>query len=163
MFVRKKKIKGREYHYLVKSTRIGKGKWKKIERYIGINPPSGKELQKYEKEFDGIKNFFEMEKEKLEKIRSNYLNKIKNSTKDAIINLENEIITKFTYDTNRIEGSTLTYKDTKMLLQEGISPREKPIRDIKEAEGHKKAFIYMKENISKDMSIELMLVFHKIL
>lgn len=163
MFVRKKKIKGREYYYIVKSTRIGKYKWKKFERYIGLNPPSKRDLEKYKDEFDSIKEFFLEKKKALEKIKKLYLKKIKTSTKDELMNLENEIITKFTYDTNRIEGSTLTYKDTKMLLEEGISPREKPIRDIKECENHKSAFLYMKNNLAKDIHRQFILELHRIL
>ena len=57
MFVRKKKIKGREYYYIVRSIRTGKNKWEKIERYIGINPPSKGDLKKFEGEFDKTKEF----------------------------------------------------------------------------------------------------------
>lgn len=163
LFARKKKIKGREYYYIVKSTRLSKNKWKKIEHYIGLNPPSKKDLEKYEMEFNSIKEFLLSKKNELEKIKILHLNKIKKATKDELINLEEEIITKFTYDTNRIEGSSLTYKDTKMLLQDGISPKEKPIRDIKEAENHKSTFIYMKSNLSKDITKEFILTLHKML
>ena len=127
LFLRKKKIKGKEYYYLVKSTRISKDKWKKIERYIGLNPPSEKDLKKYEKEFNSIKQFISSNKDEINKLKEGYKKKIKNATKDQLIKLEDNVITKFTYDTNRIEGSSLSYKDTKMLLQEGISPKEKPL------------------------------------
>lgn len=163
LFVRKKKIKGREYYYIVKSTRLNKNKWKKIEHYIGLNPPSKKDLEKYEMEFDSIKEFLLSKNTELERIRALYLNKLKKSTKDELMKIENDILIRFTYDTNRIEGSTLTYKDTKMLLQDGISPKEKPIRDIKEAENHKKAFVYMKNNIPIGITKELILTLHKLL
>ena len=48
-----------------------------------------------------------------------------------------------------------------MLLQEGISPREKPVRDIKETENHKNAYLYMIEN--KDLSKGIILELHRIL
>ena len=50
---------------------------------------------------------------------------------------------KFTYDTQRIEGSTLSLKDTANLLERGITPNNKPINDIKEAESHKEVFYDM--------------------
>lgn len=162
LFVRKKKIKGREYYYLVHSTRI-KGKVKKIERYVGINPPSQKDLQKYTEEFDSTKEFLLSNKNALSRIKQDYLRKLKKGKKDELRNIEEEIITKFTYDTSRIEGSSLSYKDTKMLLQDGISPKGKPIRDIKETENHKKAFLYMKENLKKDISKKLILELHGLL
>lgn len=161
-FVRKKKINGREYYYVVSSTRKDGG-WKKIERYIGINPPSKKDLEEYTKEFDSTKEFLSSKKDMLDKIRQNYLNKLKTGKKDELKNLEEELIIKFTYDTSRIEGSSLSYKDTKMLLQDGISPKEKPLKDIKEAENHKKAFLCMKESLKGDISKSLILELHALL
>ncbi len=162
VFVRKKKIKGNEYYYIVDSTRKD-GKVKKIERYIGINPPSNKDLKEYAEEFDSIKEFILSKKDVLDKIKQGYLNKLKTGKKDELSNLEEEIITKFTYDTSRIEGSSLSYKDTKMLLQEGISPKEKPLRDIKEAENHKKAYLYMKGNLKNDIAKKFILGLHGLL
>ena len=162
VFVRKKKIKGNEYYYIVISTRKD-GKWKKIERYIGINPPSKKDLNEYAKEFDSVREFILSKKEILEKITQNCLKKLKAGKKDELKNLEEEIITRFTYDTSRIEGSSLSYKDTKMLLQDGISPKEKPLRDIKETENHKKAYLYMKGNINDDITKKFILELHRLL
>lgn len=161
-FVRKKKIKGNEYYYIVYSARKD-GEVKKMERYIGISPPSKKELEEYAKEFDSIKEFILSKKYALDKIREEYLNKLKTGKKDELNNLEEEIITKFTYDTSRIEGSSLSYKDTKMLLQEGISPKEKPLRDIRETENHKKAYLYMKGNLKNDITKKFILGLHGLL
>jgi cell filamentation protein, protein adenylyltransferase len=47
-----------------------------------------------------------------------------------------DFIVEFTYDTNRIEGSTLTYLETANLLTRGISPDSKPMRDIRETQAH---------------------------
>jgi len=162
LFVRKKNIKGREYYYVVHSTRLN-GKVKKIERYIGINPPTKKELEYYKGKFNKIKEFLKVNKEKLDKIKEDYNKKLKTATKDNLKNIEEEIIIKFTYDTSRIEGSTLTYKDTRMLLKEGITPNEKPIRDIKETENHKEAYLYMKENLKNDINKGFILKLHAIL
>lgn len=38
---------------------------------------------------------------------------------------------KFTYNTSRIEGNTLSLKNSYLLLKDQISP-QKPMRDIKE-------------------------------
>tara|TARA_Y100000310_G_scaffold291208_1_gene318993 strand:- start:3127 stop:4005 length:879 start_codon:yes stop_codon:yes gene_type:complete len=162
VFIRKKKVNGREYYYIVSSIRTD-GKSKRIERYIGINPPSKKDMLQYTKEFDNTKAFLNSIKEKLATIKRKYLSKLKTATKDQLKSIEEEIIIKFTYDTSRIEGSTLTYKDTKMLLQEGITPNEKSLRDIKETENHKKAYLYMKNNPSQDIDKQLILQLHKIL
>ena len=83
VFVRKKKIKGREYYYLVRSTRKD-GRVRKVEHYIGLNPPSKKDLKKYYKEFDSIKEFLCSKKEVLGKIKRDYLNKLKTGKKDEL-------------------------------------------------------------------------------
>jgi len=161
MFIRKKKISGREYYYVVHSTRIG-SKVKKIEHYIGLNKPDGKELDKFRKEFDTIKFYLLTNKKKLEKLKKNYQNFLNTATKDAIRKYEENAVIQFTYDSNRIEGSSMTLKDTKALLLNGITPGEKPLRDIKETENHQKAFFYMK-NYKDDIKTDLILELHNIL
>ena len=47
---------------------------------------------------------------------------------------------EFTYDTNAIEGSTLTLRETALILQEGITIGEKPLRMHLDAIGHRDAF-----------------------
>ena len=49
-FVRKKKIKGKIYYYLVQSKRVG-GKVKKTEKYIGRNKPTKEQIEKFEASF----------------------------------------------------------------------------------------------------------------
>ncbi len=69
---------------------------------------------------------------------------------------------KFTYDTQRIEGSKLTLRETANLLEKGITPKEKPLRDVKEAETHKKVF-YELLKFKKDLTLDLILHWHRTL
>ncbi|MFH1071897.1 MAG: Fic family protein [Nanoarchaeota archaeon] len=162
VFVRKKRIKGRQYYYLVATTRQGKIS-RKIERYLGLHPPSQKDLSRYAQEYDRIKEFLSQKEKDLREIKEAYTHRLRNASADDKRRLETDLITRFTYNTNRIEGSTLTFKDTKMLLEEEISPREKPIRDVNEAENHKKAFLHMKECLDKPITREFILEMHRIL
>ena len=57
--------------------------------------------------------------------------------------LHKEFITENTYDSNAIKGNTLTLRETTLILQEGITIAEKPLRDHLEAIGHKYAFEYI--------------------
>lgn len=57
--------------------------------------------------------------------------------------LREELIIENTYHSNAIEGSTLTLRETAMILQEGITIAEKPLREHLEAIGHKDAFEYI--------------------
>ena len=57
--------------------------------------------------------------------------------------LQTEFVIENTYDSNAIEGSTLTLEETALLLQEGITIAEKPMRMHLDAVGHKEAFDYV--------------------
>ena len=57
--------------------------------------------------------------------------------------LREEFIIENTYDSNAIEGSTLTLRETALILQEGITIAEKPVKEHLEAIGHKDAFEYI--------------------
>lgn len=59
--------------------------------------------------------------------------------------LKDEFAINNTYNSNAIEGSTLTLRETAMILQEGITIAEKPIKEHLEAIGHKDAFEYIIE------------------
>ena len=59
--------------------------------------------------------------------------------------LSEEFMIENTYDSNAIEGNTLTLRETALILQEGITIAEKPLKDHLEAIGHKDAFLYMVE------------------
>jgi Fic family protein len=48
-----------------------------------------------------------------------------------------------TYDSNAIEGSTLTLRETALIIQEGVTIAEKPLKEHLEAIGHKDAFEYV--------------------
>ena len=56
--------------------------------------------------------------------------------------LSEEFMIENTYDSNAIEGNTLTLRETALILQEGITIAEKPLKDHLEAIGHKDAFLY---------------------
>lgn len=57
--------------------------------------------------------------------------------------LLDEFIIENTYDSNAIEGNTLTLRETALILQEGLTIAEKPIKDHLEAIGHRDAFEYV--------------------
>jgi Fic family protein len=52
-------------------------------------------------------------------------------------------ISEFTYDSNAIEGSTLTLQETNQVLFENISPGAKPLKNIIEAKNHKEAYDFL--------------------
>lgn len=65
----------------------------------------------------------------------------------------------FTYDTQKIEGSTLTHRETADLLERGITPKSKPMRDVQEAEAHRDLFFEILRS-EKDLSLRYVTGWH---
>lgn len=57
--------------------------------------------------------------------------------------LREEFMIENTYNSNAIEGNTLTLRETALILQEGVTIAQKPIKEHSEAIGHKDAFEYV--------------------
>ena len=57
--------------------------------------------------------------------------------------LRDEFVVENTYDSNAIEGNSLTLRETALVLQEGVTIAEKPLKDHLEAIGHRDAFEYI--------------------
>ena len=58
--------------------------------------------------------------------------------------LQDEFLIEYTYNSNAIEGNTLTLQETALVL-EGVTIDRKPLKDHLEAVGHKDAFLYVQE------------------
>ena len=65
--------------------------------------------------------------------------------------LQEEFMIEFTYNSNAIEGNTLTLQETAMAL-EGITIDQKPLEDHLEAVGHKDAFLYIQDIVSRNVA-----------
>lgn len=156
--VRKRKIGNEEFFYLEHTIRVN-DKIEKKEKYLGKTIPD--DIGNIKREF-----FHELFKEKwyslLDKIKKNFSGEYSRIPEAAKRKYLENFLIKFTYNTNRIEGSTLTLKDTSNLLTEGISPKNKPVKDIKEAESHKKLFYIMLDH-KKDLNLNVVLYWHKVL
>lgn len=62
--------------------------------------------------------------------------------------LRKEFVTEYTYNSNAIEGNTLTLRETSLVL-EGVTVSEKPLREHLEAVGHRDAFEYITELVKE--------------
>jgi Fic family protein len=71
------------------------------------------------------------------------LNKLRPLTQGELQRLQDEFLVEFTYNSNAIEGNTLTLHETAMVLSQGVTIDKKPLKDHLEAVGHKDAFLYV--------------------
>ncbi len=73
-------------------------------------------------------------------------------TPGEVKRLQEEFMVEFTYNSNAIEGNTLTLKETAMVL-EGMTIDQKPLKDHLEAVGHRDAFLYIQEIAKQDVPL----------
>lgn len=65
-------------------------------------------------------------------------------TEGEVARLKEEFTIEYTYNSNAIEGNTLTLRETDLVLR-GLTIDQKPLKDHMEAVGHKEAFDYVCE------------------
>ena len=73
--------------------------------------------------------------------------------KTELKRLQSEFMIENTYNSNAIEGNTLTLRETALIIREGITIAEKPVREHLEAIGHKDAFEYMASLADKNAAL----------
>lgn len=66
--------------------------------------------------------------------------------------LNEEFMINFTYNSNAIEGNTLTLNETNLVLQ-GITIDKKPLKDHMDAIGHKEAFYFILDLVKEKTEI----------
>jgi Fic family protein len=75
------------------------------------------------------------------------LNRRRPLTEGELKRLQDEFVVEFTYNSNAIEGNTLTLKETALAL-EGVTIDKKPLKDHLEAVGHRDAFLFVASLVS---------------
>ncbi|HEP1824118.1 TPA: Fic family protein [Streptococcus suis] len=70
-------------------------------------------------------------------------------TRGEVDRLNEEFTVEFTYNSNAIEGNTLTLRETDMVLR-GLTIDQKPLKDHLEAIGHREAFEYVQTLVAED-------------
>ncbi len=78
------------------------------------------------------------------------LNKLRPLPKSAVQKLREKFQIEMTYNSNAIEGNSLTLKETFLVINEGITVRGKPLKDHLEAKDHHAALEFLYDLIDKD-------------
>lgn len=73
-------------------------------------------------------------------------------TSGELKRLQDEFLVEFTYNSNAIEGNTLTLQETALVL-EGVTIDKKPLKDHLEAVGHRDAFLYVASLVSEKVPV----------
>ncbi len=186
VYLYKKTIGNKKYYYLRASERRGKKVIAKDIAYLGSTIEEARknlELSKYKekirKAYRTINLFLEsnhyLEKakalklkkdfflgEKLEEVEAcklhfqNVFLKLDEKTRKEI--LKNFVI-EFSFNTTSIEGNTINLEEAKALLQEGLTPKDKTLREIYDVQNTDKVFFDIL-NKKQDLSHELIISIH---
>lgn len=146
-----KTIKGKRYAYLIRSSRLPDGKITKISKHLvhGDEKKNPKILaKKYGKHFDkkeaemaakwALQQYktgnilSEEEIRKTETIRVAYNRLIKKLGKEQLKDVFDRFTANFTYDSNAIEGNSLTLKDVAIVMFEKETIPNKSLHEIYE-------------------------------
>ena len=113
------------------------------------NKPSDKRFKEYEVEFkiNLPENLFEKIDLKLRE-----LNKQRPLPEETLKSLQENNILDWTYNSNAIEGNTLTLREIKVVL-EGITVGGKTVREHLEVINHKEAILFLEDLVKDDADI----------
>lgn len=173
MYFKNKKIKGKIYKYVVKSIRLPNGKGISLEKiYKGERKEDiEKFFEEKEKNEDvkyiikkfGTTDIFTKETlERIEEIKFNYKKIISKLTKPSLRDLLNRFTANFTYESNALEGNSLTLKDVAIVIFENASIKGKDLREIYETRNSREVIELINKN-KFDISHEDIIKIHKIL
>ncbi|MCH7568930.1 MAG: Fic family protein [Nanoarchaeota archaeon] len=163
-----RKKNGKKLNYLVQNKRIGK-KWVKKSKFIGTGEISKKKIKELRKEFEReiiIKKKYTYLKKKdvaiLENLRETYYRKIKELKKEEYEQFQKTFFTELTYNSNAIEGNSLSLEETSLVINEGVVPEGKTLREIYEAKNHLEAIKFTK-SYKGDLTENFILKLHSII
>ncbi len=144
-----KRKKGKStYYYLIHNT----GKIQH-EKYLGKTIPEN--IEETKREFM-LSIWCKDWENKIRKIRKGYNAQPKSIIKEHLM----EFSFGFTYDSQKIEGSTLTKKETYSLLRFSLTPSRKPHEDMIEAQKHHAVYLKLIKKMPK-LTEKVILSWHK--
>lgn len=149
VFVSTKKIRGKKRYYLERSIRLPNGKVRKFSIYLkdykpwrqydisgyneSLNAKISEEMTKFAAAYYKKSNIFDkVQIKRLEEIKLGYKEIIKKITKKQLQDIIDRFTVNFTYESNAIEGNSLTLKDVAFVLHEKKAVKGKDLREIYE-------------------------------
>jgi len=149
-FISSKTIKGKKRYYLEKSIRLPNSRVKKFSIYLKgyepdkkykdiescsrlLNTKISNALVEFAASYYKKSNIFDKELiKRAEEIKLGYKEIVKKFTKKQLQDIIDRFTVNFTYESNAIEGSSLTLKDVTLILHEKKTIKGKDLREIYE-------------------------------
>lgn len=163
-----REVNGKKQNYLVFIKREN-GKLVKKSKFIGSGIIPKDQIDKLKQEFEieilssiTSENLSKEQIIEIEKLKQIYNKKISSLSREEFERFENTFFTELTYDSNAIEGSSLSLEDTNLIVNEGLVPEGKTLREITEAKNHIEAINFLK-SYKGDMTELFILKLHSII
>jgi len=177
VFFRVKKRGGRSYNYLVLNFKHD-GKTSQVQRYIGVGRMGKRRKDELLREhrdrlFDeGLRKRAALsaarfistvlggdEKELLERIRLVYSEYRRRFYPNEVVRLERDLELSYIHSTTATEGNTSTLEEVTRLLEDGISPKGRSLREVYEIRNFQDVLAFRKKG-GKDVSMRTILRLH---
>jgi len=187
VYIYKKIIGKKPYYYLRVSEKKGKRSITKDLAYLGSSIEQVKKeisnLSKYKKEIrksykkihqflesnnflEKIKKlklkkdlFLEKKQEEIEACKLHFNSEFKKLDELTKKEIYKQFVIEFAFNTTSIEGNTITLNETKNLLEEGKTPKNRTLREIYDLQNHEKVFFELLET-KKEVNYELIIEVH---
>jgi len=170
--IKKKKIGEKTYLYAEYSFRLPDGSIKKISKLVKSEAEkNSREIKDYfiKREIIANKDFAmskyntkdflsDEEVSKIEETKVGYWEIIKKLNKKQIKDVLDRFTVNFTYESNALEGNSLTLKDVTLILGENVVPKNKDLREVYETKNTREAHELLFNNkikISKESIVRL--------
>ncbi len=177
--VKERTVKGRKYVY-VTATSSYKGKKKRFERSLGPKDSDPKELQEKIEFYSDLLDLRSMlykvyleakdtEFKYLPKFYAIYLAMVRNFYSSYLADLypselekyNDNMRVKYVHNTTALEGNTLSLVEAAMVLEDGIAPKGKRLREIHEVENFKRLIRYVR-GYKGDLTVEFIQKVHQL-
>jgi len=77
------------------------------------------------------------------------LDSLRPMSRSVLERLRKSFAIELAYNSNAIEGNTLTLRETRLVIEEGITVKGKPLREHYEAINHQKAFKFLEGSVKR--------------
>ncbi len=161
-------VNGKKQHYLIYNKRDN-GKWIKKAKFIGSGEIKRGKITGLKKNFEReliikrkYKYLTNKEVIEIESLKDIHNEQIKELKKEEYERFQKTFFTELTYNSNAIEGSSLSLQETSLVINEGIVPEGKTLREIYEAQNHLEALNFVKK-YQGDLNEEFILKLHSII
>ena len=86
-------------------------------------------------------------------VQKEQLSAVRPLPEEALKKIQDALDIEYTYESNRIEGNTLTLQETALVVNEGVTISGKSMREHLEAINHAEAISYIKDIAKQDIEI----------